>query len=66
MVKLYAVVMEDLFGLMKIHYTTPSKEEAIEHCKWHLKREQKKPPLERRRFFILELEEVDSDVEIQN
>jgi len=61
MVKLYAVVMEDLFGLMKIDYITASKKEAIEHCKRHLKEEQKKPTLERRRFFILELEEVDSN-----
>jgi len=53
--------MEDLFGLMKIDYITASKKEAIEHCKRHLKEEQKKPTLERRRFFILELEEVDSD-----
>jgi len=59
MAKLYAVVMENLFGLIEIHYTTPSKEEAIEHCKWHLRKEQKKPPLERRRFFILELEDLE-------
>lgn len=61
MAKVYAVVMEDLFGVIKIDYITPSKEEAIEHCKWHLKKEQKKPPFERRRFFVLELEEVDTN-----
>ncbi len=61
MVKLYAVIMKDLFGLMKIHYTTLSKDEAIKRCKQYLKEEQKKPPLERRRFFVLELEKVDSD-----
>ena len=57
--KVYAVVKEDLFGVLIVDSIEENKEKAIQHCKWHLREEAKKPFLERRRYFILELEEVD-------